>query len=82
MLKSESQMCAGFCSAGEGEYWSIRLNQRVKEGVQLRDICNFNFNFHKNAVLFNFYFIISSLRPLFANFSQVASVMMPASFPP
>ena len=43
MLKSESQMCVRFGSAGEGEYWSIRLKQRVEDDVQLLDCSNFNF---------------------------------------
>ena len=47
-------MYARFCSAGEGEYWSIRLNQRVKDGVQLRGYSNFNFPL--NEGLFNIYF--------------------------
>ena len=73
-------MCARFCSAGEGEYWSIRLNQRVKDGVQLRG-CG-NFNFQLNEVRINICFKISSFRPLFAIFSQVASVMKIISLPP
>ena len=80
MLISESQMCARLCSAGEGEYWSIRLNQRVKDGVQLRGCSNLNFPL--NEKLFNICFKISSCRSLFAIFSQVASVMKIISLPP
>ena len=62
MLESESQMYAGFCPAGEGEYWSIRLNQRVKDGVQLRGCSNFNFPL--NEGLLNIYFKHFLCRPV------------------
>ena len=77
MLKSESQMCVRYGSAVEGEYWSIRLKQRVIDDVQLRAGGNFNISEYEVGV--NFYFMISSDRPLFAIFSQVSSVVMPAS---
>ena len=48
-------MCVRFGSAGEGEYWSIRLKQRVEDDVQLRDCSNFNFPLAE--VFSNIYFI-------------------------
>ena len=39
-LNADSRI--SFCSADSGEYWSIRLKQRVEDDVQLRDGSNLN----------------------------------------
>ena len=42
MLKSETQIYAGFCSAISGEYRSIRKKQREKTEVRIWGWFNFN----------------------------------------
>ena len=51
-------MCARYGSAGSEVWRATRLNQRVIDGVQLRD--GGNFNISVKEVVFNVYFNISS----------------------